>query len=97
MSANTAPDAQAAGFQGQVPPVTAVMTEVIGMLVLSAHAYLGEREGHAGDVSSAEIAIDVASLAFERIKECLTADERLALTQLLTETRLAFVRTRDAE
>ncbi|HEY9084713.1 MAG TPA: DUF1844 domain-containing protein [Candidatus Tyrphobacter sp.] len=95
MSTHAAPDAQAAGFQGQVPPVTSVMTEVIGMLVLSAHAYMGEKEGREGDLPSAEVAIDVASLAFERVKERLTAEERLAITQLLTETRLAFVKRRE--
>ena len=95
MNSNAAPDAQAAGFQGQVPPVTSVVTEVIGMLVLVAHAYMDETKGRAADLSSAEVAIDVASLSFDRIKERLTADERLALTQLLTETRLAFVKRRE--
>jgi uncharacterized membrane protein len=93
VSSQAAPGAQEAGFEGQVPPVTAIVTELVGSLALAAHAYM--REGSA-DLASAGIAIDVASLAFERIKERLSADERLAVTQLLTETRLAYVRRRES-
>lgn len=93
MSSQAAPDAQAAGIEGQVPSVNAIVTEVVGSLALAAHAYMSEG---ATDLASAGIAIDVASLAFDRIKERLSADERLAITQLLTETRLAYVKRRES-
>lgn len=93
MSSQAAPDAQAAGIEGQVPPVTAIVTEIVGSLALAAHAYMADGST---DLASAGVAIDVASLAFERIKERLSADERLAITQLLTETRLAYVKRREA-
>ncbi len=82
------------GFQGQIPPVEPLVSEVIATLVLAAHAYLTEDHGRAPNRPSAEIAIDVATAAFERVKERLPADQRLAITQMLTETRLTFVRQR---
>jgi cation transport regulator ChaB len=88
-----APDAQG-GFQGQIPPVEPLLSEVIATLALAAHAYLTEEEGRKSDQSSAEVAIDVATAAFERVKERLQPDQRLAITQMLTETRLTFVRKR---
>jgi hypothetical protein len=93
MNSQAAPDAQAAGFEGQIPPVAAIVTEVVGSLTLAAHAYMSEG---AADLDAAGVAIDVASLAFDRVKERLSADERLALTQLLTETRLAYVKRRES-
>ncbi len=93
MNSHAAPDAQAAGFEAQVPPVPAIVTEIVGSLALAAHAYMSDG---AADLDSAGIAIDVASLAFDRVKERLAADERLAMTQLLTETRLAYVRRRES-
>lgn len=88
------PDAQAAGFQGQIPPLEPLLTEVIATLTLAAHAYLSEEEGREPDIAAAEAAIDVAGTAFERVKERLRPDQRLAITQMLTETRLTFVRKR---
>lgn len=88
-----APQAQA-GFQGQIPPVEPLLTEVIATLSLAAHAYMTESEGRQPDRASAEVAIDVATAAFERVKERLRPEERLAMTQMLTETRLTFVRKR---
>ena len=85
---------EGAGFQGQLPPVEPLLTEVIATLALAAHAYLADQEGHEPDLASAEIAIDVSSAAFDRVKERLTPDQRLAITQMLTETRMAFVRIR---
>ncbi|HEX3370814.1 MAG TPA: hypothetical protein VHS56_14640 [Candidatus Cybelea sp.] len=82
------------GFQGQIPPVEPLLSEVIATLALAAHAYLTEEAGRRPDHQSAEIAIDVATAAFERVKERLPADQRLAITQMLTETRLMFVRQR---
>jgi len=87
------PDLEGAGFQGQIPPVEPLLSEVIATLALAAHAYLTEEE-QKPDHSSAEIAIDVATAAFERVKERLSPDQRLAITQMLTETRLTFVRKR---
>jgi hypothetical protein len=83
-----------AGNQGQFPPVEPLLAEVIATLALAAHEYLGDEDGRATDYPAAEIAIDVATLAFERIKERLRPDERLAITQMLTETRMTFVRKR---
>ena len=90
----TTPEEARGGFQGQIPPVEPLLTEVIATLSLAAHAYLTENDGHAPDCAAAEVAIDVASAAFERVKERLRPEERLAVTQMLTETRLTFVRKR---
>ncbi|MBV8149700.1 MAG: hypothetical protein JO092_11450 [Candidatus Eremiobacteraeota bacterium] len=81
-------------FQANIPPVEPLLTEVIATLSLAAHAYLTESEGRESDQSSAEIAIDVATAAFERVKERLRPEERLAITQMLTETRMTFIRKR---
>jgi hypothetical protein len=94
MSSQAPPDSQSAGFQGQIPPLEPLLSEVIATLALAAHAYLSGSEGTAPDLPSAEAAIDVASSAFERVKERLRPEERLAITQMLTETRLTFVRKR---
>jgi hypothetical protein len=82
------------GFQGQIPPIEPLIGEVIATLALAAHAYLTEEGGRKADQASAEIAIDIASAAFERVKERLQPEQRLAITQMLTETRLTFVRQR---
>jgi hypothetical protein len=87
-------DAQASGFQGQIPPLEPLLTEVVATLALAAHAYLSDDGGKEQDFRAADAAIDVATLAFERVKERLRPDERLAITQMLTETRLTFVRKR---
>jgi len=87
-------ETEGAGFQGQIPPVEPLLSEVIATLALSAHAYLTDEQGHEPDHASAEIAIDVATAAFERVKERLRPEERLAIAQMLTETRLTFVRKR---
>jgi hypothetical protein len=86
-------DAQG-GFQGQIPPVEPLLSEVIATLALAAHAYLTEEDGRSPDHASAEVAIDVATAAFERVKERLRPDQRLAITQMLTETRMTFVKKR---
>lgn len=79
-----------------LPPVEPLLTEVIATLALAAHAYLSDEGERKPDCASAEIAIDVASAAFERVKERLEPNERLAITQMLTETRLTFVKVRGA-
>jgi len=83
-----------AGVENQLPPIEQMLADVIATLSLAAHAYLADGEGKQPDHASAEVAIDVASSAFERVKERLRPDERLAITQLLTETRMTFVRKR---
>jgi len=77
----------------QIPPVEDLVSDVVARLALAAHVYLAEEEKPA-DLASAEAAIDVASAAFERVKERLRPQDRLAITQLLTETRMAFIRKR---
>jgi hypothetical protein len=94
MSTRPASDLEGAGFQGQIPPIEPLLSEVIATLALAAHAYLTDEEGREPDHSSAEIAIDVATAAFERVKQRLRPEQRLAITQMLTETRLTFVRKR---
>jgi hypothetical protein len=84
---------EVSGFQGQIPPLEPLITEVITTLALAAHAYLSD-EGREPDFRGADTAIEVATVAFERIKERLRPDERLAIAQMLTETRLTFVRKR---
>jgi hypothetical protein len=84
------------GFEGHIPPVEPLLTEVIVTLSLAAHAYLTEEQDRSPDLTAAEIAIDVAGAAFERVKERLTPDQRLAILQMLTETRMTFVRKRDS-
>lgn len=90
----TTPEEARGGFQGQIPPVEPLLIEVIATLSLAAHAYLTEGEARQPDRAAAEVAIDVASAAFERVKERLQPDQRLAVTQMLTETRMTFVRQR---
>ena len=88
--------AEATGFQGQIPSVEPLLIEVISTLALAAHAYLADNDGREPDPASAELAIDVASRAFERVKQRLRTEERLAIAQMLTETRLVFVKKRGA-
>jgi len=76
-----------------MPAVEVLLTDVVARLSLAAHAYLTD-EGGQPDLASAEVAIDVASATFERVKERLRPEERLAITQLLTETRMTFVKKR---
>jgi hypothetical protein len=80
--------------RADILPVEPLLTEVIATLALAAHAYLEDEDGKQPDHVSAEIVIDVATTAFERVKERLQPDERLAITQMLTETRMTFVRKR---
>jgi hypothetical protein len=78
----------------QMPPIEVLVTDAVARLTLAAHVYLAEEEGKQADLPAAEIAIDVASSAYERVKERLRPEDRLAITQLLTETRMTFVRKR---
>lgn len=78
----------------QIPPVEVLVTDAVARLTLAAHAYLSDQEGKQADLPAAQIAIDVASSAYDRVKERLRPSDRLAITQLLTETRMTFVRKR---
>jgi len=78
----------------QLAPIESLTTEIVATLSLAAHAYLADEDGRTPDFASAEAAIDIAGAAFERVKERLRPDERLAITQMLTETRMTFVRKR---
>jgi putative aminopeptidase FrvX len=78
----------------QIPPVEDLVTDAIARLTLAAHAYLSDQESKQADLPAAEIAIDVASSDYERVEEGLRPSDRLAITQLLTETRMTFVRKR---
>ncbi len=93
MSARVGAPAETTGFQGAIPAVEPLASEVVATLALAAHAYL-DSEGREPDYPSAEVAIDIATAAFERVKERLGPEERLAMAQMLTETRMTFVRKR---
>jgi hypothetical protein len=74
------------------PPVEAVLSEVFTTLALSAHAYLnGAEEGAAPDLPAAEIAIDLAAIAYEKAQSRLRPEERAAMAGMLTDLRMAFV------
>ena len=94
MSSQAPPWEPEANGTEQLPPAEVLLSDLVARLTLAAHVYLGDEEGKQPDLPSAEAVIDIASTAFERIKERLRPEERLAMTQLLTETRMTFVRKR---
>ncbi|MEO6989991.1 MAG: hypothetical protein ABI346_05515 [Candidatus Baltobacteraceae bacterium] len=77
-----------------VPPVEDVLGEFVVTLVLTATAYLEPSDGTEPDIPSAEIALDVAGGAFDRIRPRLRPEQHAALSGLLTEARMAVVRKR---
>ncbi|MFY9781777.1 MAG: hypothetical protein WAJ85_14860 [Candidatus Baltobacteraceae bacterium] len=78
-----------------VPPVEVVLGDTIASLALAAHAYLAPPdESVAPDLAGAEILIDLAGAAFDRISPRLQPEERSALARLLTDLRLTFVQKR---
>jgi hypothetical protein len=80
-----------------VPPVEVVLGEVIANLSLIAHAYLYPMIDGADappDFENAEIAIDVAGKAFDRISSRLSGDDRSSMARVLTELRLSYVKKR---
>lgn len=78
-----------------IPPIGAVTSEVITSLAFAAHAYLEPVGDDAmADLDGAEIAIDLAGKAFDRIAPRLSPDERSAFARLLTELRMTYVRKR---
>jgi len=77
------------------PPVEDVLSEVVIGLAFAAHAYLEPAaEGAAPDLGSAEIAIDAAGAAFDRIAARLDEERRAMLSGVLADIRLTFVRKR---
>ncbi len=81
-----------------VPPVEVVLSEVVANLSLIAHAYLHptvDGVETAPDLDNAEIAIDVAGKAFDRISARLRSGERSAIARMLTELRMSYVKKRD--
>jgi hypothetical protein len=77
------------------PAVEDLLGETVATLLYAAAAYLEPRaEGASSDLASAELAVDVAGIAFDRITSRLRPDARGALTVMLTEARLAIVRKR---
>jgi hypothetical protein len=78
-----------------VPPVEVVLGETVASLALAAHVYLAPPdESVAPDLAAAEMLIDVAGTAFERISPRLQPEERSALARLLTDLRMTFVQKR---
>jgi hypothetical protein len=77
------------------PPIDDLLGQTVATLLYAAAAYLEPRSSDAPpDLSSAELAVDVAGMAFDRIAARLRPDARGALTVMLTEARLAIVRKR---
>jgi hypothetical protein len=79
-----------------VPPVEVVLSEVVASLAMLAHAYIEPpaESGAEPDLNAAEIALDVAGKAYDRIEPRLGPQERSAVARLLTETRLSYVKKR---
>ncbi len=77
------------------PPIDALLGETVATLLYAARAYLEPSEsGAQADLGSAELAVDIAGLTFDRIAPRLRPDARGALTVMLTDARLAIVRKR---
>ena len=80
-----------------MPPLEIVMSEVVGNLAFIAHARLETPEADADAARSledAEIAIDIAGRAYDRISTRLPVEERAAIARVLTELRLSYVKKR---
>ena len=80
-----------------VPSIEIVMSEVVANLAFVAHGLLetAESDGNGGrHLEDAEIAIDIAGRAYDRIAARLPGDERAAIARLLTELRLSYVKKR---
>ena len=76
------------------PPLEIVLSEVVATLAFAAHSYLAPEGEGTPDFFAAEAAIDIAAAAFERISARLSPAERSAMTALLTDLRMTFVRKR---
>lgn len=85
-------------------PIEIVMSEVVANLAFAARAYLEQpaadtdasetAEQLASRFADAEIAIDIAGRAYDRISARLPGDERAAIARLLTDLRLSYVKKR---
>ena len=80
----------------RMPPVEDVLGEVVATLTLAAHSYLEPSQGVEVDVEAAEIAIDAAGAAFERVRSRLRPEQHTLLSGLLTSVRMSVVRKRGA-
>jgi hypothetical protein len=78
------------------PPIDALLGETVATLLYAAMSYLEPPPGgtEQSDLASAELAVDVAGLVFERVTSRLRPDARGAITAMLTDARLAIVRKR---
>ena len=81
-----------------VPPVEVVLGEFVVNLAALAHAYLvpAAETDAVPDLAAAEIAIDVAGRAYERVEARLPADDRAGIARILTDVRLTYVKLRSA-
>jgi hypothetical protein len=78
-----------------VPAIEDVLSEVVVTLALVARTYLEPpADGTAADLDAAGIAIDTAGAAFDRVSKRLKPEQRTALSALLTDVRMTFVRRR---
>ncbi|GAC1307060.1 MAG: hypothetical protein NVSMB21_10540 [Vulcanimicrobiaceae bacterium] len=78
-----------------LPPIEIVIGELVSSLAFVAHANLEpDGEGAEPRLVDAEIAIDIAGYAYDRIAARLPADERAALARALTDLRLTYVKKR---
>lgn len=89
---STHPDGPDTPVLEAIPEVESLVADTVVSLAFAALAYLDERQP--ADAESAAIAIDVAAAGFERVRERLKPEKRLAIAQLLAETRLKFVSKR---
>ncbi len=80
-----------------VPSIEIVMIEVVANLAFVAHGLL-EVSTPDSDVAKrlddAEIAIDIAGRAYDRISARLPGDERAEIARMLTDLRLSYVKKR---
>ena len=79
------------------PSIEIVMVEVVANLAFVAHGLL-ETSASDGDAAKclddAEIAIDIAGRAYDRISARLLGDERAEIARMLTGLRLSYVKKR---
>jgi hypothetical protein len=76
------------------PPIDVLVAQHIASLCVVARMYLEPDDGRQPDFPSAEIAVELAGQAFERIQPRLPEQGRAAVAEMLTEIRLEFVRKR---
>jgi hypothetical protein len=77
------------------PAIEDVLSEVVISLAFAAHTYLEPAgDGAQPDLAAAEIAIDTAAAALERIAPRLDEARRTALSGVVAEVRMGYVRKR---